>query len=74
MECEAVLLLLWEYLDEELRPEVAAAVAAHLRRCACCHPVYCCDRAFLRQLARQRDRCTAPAQLRITIRARLTLS
>ena len=58
MECEAVLLLLWEYLDEELSPEVAAMVAAHLGRCVCCYPVYCCDRAFLELLARQRDRCS----------------
>lgn len=74
MECEAVRLLLWEYLDEELRPEVATAVAAHLGRCACCHPVYCRNRAFLQLLGRQRDRCSAPTTLRLAVRARLPLS
>lgn len=73
MECEAVLLLLWEYLDEELGSEVAAAVAAHLNRCACCHPVYCRNREFLRLMARQRNRCSAPARLRLAVQTGLSL-
>lgn len=73
MECEAVRLLLWEYLDEELRPEEAVAVASHLGHCAGCHPVYCCDRALLELLARQKNRCSAPARLRLAIRTRLAL-
>lgn len=63
MNCEEVLIRLWEYLDQELAPEEAAVVRAHLRRCPECHPAYCCDRAFLELLARQRSRCTAPAGL-----------
>ena len=73
MECEAALLLLWEYLDEELGPEVGAAVAAHLSHCSCCHPVYCCDRAFLQLLARQRSRCSAPPTLLLSVQTRLRL-
>lgn len=71
MECEAVLVLLWEYLDEELGSEEAGAVAVHLSQCPRCHPAYCCDRAFLELLARQRARCSAPAILVASIRARL---
>ena len=70
MECEAVVLLLWEYLDEELGPEVAEEVGAHLRSCPQCRPAYCCDRAFLQLLARQRARC-APPVLVASVRARL---
>jgi mycothiol system anti-sigma-R factor len=74
MECKEVLILLWEYLDEELRPEESAAVAAHLKRCLRCYPAYCCDQALLELLARQRTRCSAPASLVRSIRVRLKRS
>lgn len=73
MRCEEVLLRLWEYLDQELAREEAARVKAHLDRCARCHPAYCCDRAFLELLARQRATCSAPTLLAISVRARLRL-
>jgi anti-sigma factor (TIGR02949 family) len=63
MECEEVLLRLWEYLDRELGPEEAASVGRHLQSCSSCHPAYCCDRAFLALLARQRATCPAPRSL-----------
>ena len=69
MECKEALLLLWEYLDEELRPEEAGAVAAHLSHCAGCYPAYCCDRALLELLGRQRARCPAPPSLVVSVRA-----
>jgi mycothiol system anti-sigma-R factor len=69
MQCEEVLIRLWEYLDEELAPEEVEMVKAHLRRCPECHPAYCCDRAFLELLARQRSRCTAPARLLSRVRS-----
>jgi anti-sigma factor RsiW len=70
MECETVVVLLWEYLDEELGPEEAGEIGAHLRRCPRCRPAYYCDRAFLRLLARQRALC-APPLLVASVRARL---
>ena len=73
MICEEVLIQLWEYLDEELASEEAAAVTLHLRDCRRCHPAYCCDRAFLELLARQRARYSAPGILVASIRARLRL-
>jgi anti-sigma factor (TIGR02949 family) len=74
MDCEAVVSLLWEYLDRELGSEEAGAVRAHLSRCPGCHPLYRCHRAFLELLARQRERCSASPSLRLAIRSRLYLS
>jgi len=71
MECESVLVLLWEYLDEELGSEEAEAVGSHVSRCPRCRPAYCCDRAFLELLARQRARSSAPALLVASIRTSL---
>jgi anti-sigma factor (TIGR02949 family) len=74
MECEAVLVLLWEYLDEELGSEEAKALGAHVSQCPRCHPAYCCDRAFLELLARQRNRCSAPPALVVSVLSRLRLT
>ena len=74
MECKEVLIRLWEYLDEELGPEESEAVAAHLNRCRQCFPAYCCDRALLELLARQRTVCSAPASLVMSIRLGLKRS
>jgi anti-sigma factor (TIGR02949 family) len=68
MECEEVLIRLWEYLDHELGPEEAESVGQHLYGCSSCQPAYCCDRAFLDLLARQRDICSAPPSLVIRVR------
>jgi hypothetical protein len=63
MQCEEVVLRLWEYLDQELVREEARAVHAHLEDCASCHPVCCHYRAFLALLSRQRSGCSAPPTL-----------
>jgi len=68
MRCEDVLIRLWEYLDQELASEEASGVQAHLEDCSDCRPAYCCDRAFLELLARQRSRCSAPSRLMFTVR------
>ncbi|HEY3011490.1 MAG TPA: zf-HC2 domain-containing protein [Gemmatimonadales bacterium] len=67
MECEEVGLCLWEYLDQELAPEEAVAVGAHLEGCFRCYPAYCWNRSFLELLARQRASCCAPAALRLSV-------
>ena len=63
MDCEQVLFRLWEYLDQELKPDESMSMDAHLQDCPRCRPAYCFDRAFLRLLARQRDSCSAPHSL-----------
>jgi mycothiol system anti-sigma-R factor len=74
MDCEEVVFRLWEYLDEELGPEEADKVQAHLKFCRHCYPAYCCDRALLQLLARQRSNCTAPPALVTSIMVRLRAS
>jgi mycothiol system anti-sigma-R factor len=74
MECEEVLIRLWEYLDDELGPGEAGAVQAHLKNCLGCYPKCCRDRALLVLLARQRTNCHAPAALRTSLLAQLRAS
>jgi mycothiol system anti-sigma-R factor len=74
MRCEDVLSRLWEYLDQELASEEASRVRAHLKDCPDCRPAYCCDRAFLELLSRQRSRCSAPVGLVFTVRQTKDLS
>jgi anti-sigma factor RsiW len=63
MLCDEVVILLWEYLDQELAPEDAAEVAIHLSHCSVCYPVYCHDRALLALVARSKRSVTAPLAL-----------
>ncbi len=74
MDCEAVLVLLWEYLDEGLGAEEADTIRLHISQCPRCHPAYCCDRAFLELLARQRQRCSAPPTLVMSVLSRLRIT
>jgi mycothiol system anti-sigma-R factor len=74
MECEEFITQLWEYLDQELEPEEAQAMAEHLGHCPGCRPAYCCNRALLQLLARQRWSCSAPASLVISIQSWLKRS
>jgi hypothetical protein len=68
MHCEEVLRRLWEYLDREIEPEVSLSMREHLVSCSSCYPAYCCDRAFLELLARQRGCCSAPPSLVLSVR------
>jgi predicted anti-sigma-YlaC factor YlaD len=69
MECEEVLIRLWEYLDQELGPEETQSVGEHLYDCNRCRPACQCDQAFLDLLARQRTSCTAPPSLAVWVRS-----
>jgi anti-sigma factor (TIGR02949 family) len=73
MECEEVVIRLWEYLDRELPLVEVDPVEVHLHQCTHCHSAYCCNRALLKLLARQRATCAAPPVLVASIRARLRL-
>ena len=71
MECEEVLVRLWEYLDQELEPEEAERIRAHLEWCRNCYPAYRRDRAFLQLLGRLAKGCSAPPTLVASLRLRL---
>jgi mycothiol system anti-sigma-R factor len=72
MECREVIDRLWEYLDDELATEEAAAVQHHLAGCPTCHPRCRCDRAFLLVIVRSLTMpCPVPAGLSESVRARL---
>lgn len=72
MECEEVLIRLWEYLDQELGPEEAQSVRKHLLVCLSCRPAYRCDRALLDLLARQRTHGRAPRTLVLRVHGELS--
>jgi hypothetical protein len=67
MTCEDVLNRVWEYLDEELAAEEADSLTLHLGGCRNCRVAFCCDRAFLDLIARQRSRIRAPARLSLGV-------
>jgi len=72
MECREVIDRLWEYLDDELAAEEAAAVRHHLAGCPTCHPRCRCDRTFLLVIVRTLTApCPAPAGLSESVLARL---
>jgi anti-sigma factor (TIGR02949 family) len=74
MECEEVLIRLWEYLDQQLGPEEVDSIRVHLSGCPGCYPAYCWDRALLHLLARQRANCSAPTTLIAAVRARIVIA
>ncbi len=71
LDCAQVERRLWEYLDGALPAKEAAAVRAHLDRCAGCGPVCNCCRAFLALVARTGAAAGPPADLRDRLLARL---
>jgi hypothetical protein len=68
MECEEVSNRLWEYLDKELNPKETMSVGEHVHDCPWCRRSYCCSRAFLKLLARQRHACRAPDAFALRMR------
>ena len=55
MECEEVLIRLWEYLDQELGPKEAEAMRDHLDGCPSAIPLLAAAVLYFVLLARQRS-------------------
>ncbi len=67
VDCSAVLLQLWEYLDGELGQERMRAVRTHLALCSKCYPQYDFEKAFLEALADCRCTTCAPTDVRCRV-------
>lgn len=64
MICAECAARLYEYLDQELTPDVERAITTHLAECAGCFGHFEFERAFLAFVARSGGRGTAPGELR----------
>ena len=73
MNCRQVASRLYEYLDGELTPEMAARIRDHLADCAPCFSRFSFEEAFLRVLQARNAGRGAPPDLRRRILDRLLL-
>lgn len=64
LSCHETVELLFEWLDEELEPELDDRVATHLEICARCYPLLTFERAFREAVARATGDEKAPDELR----------
>lgn len=60
IDCHDVMKQLWEYVDNELPPDEARAIADHLARCARCNPQHRFQVAFLAAIVRAHARRAEP--------------
>jgi anti-sigma factor (TIGR02949 family) len=74
LDCQEAARRLHELLDNELTPEVEAAVRQHLEDCADCMAVLEFEEAFKRFVALRAKSTTAPADLKQRILGQLDLS
>jgi len=51
LDCRAVMQQLWDYLDDEITTDRAAAIDAHLAKCSHCHPLFEFERGYQRAVA-----------------------
>ncbi len=64
LSCQETVELLFEWLDEELEPELDERVATHLESCARCYPLLTFERAFREAVARATGNEKAPDELK----------
>jgi anti-sigma factor (TIGR02949 family) len=62
--CADVLRHLWDYLDDQITPEGAERLRAHIASCPKCHEYEVYQSCFLEAVKRLRARLGAPGQLR----------
>ncbi|MBI4420091.1 MAG: mycothiol system anti-sigma-R factor [Gemmatimonadetes bacterium] len=64
LECEEAVEHLYTYLDQELTPELEAAIRAHLQECTGCFGHFEFEKTFLRFLESRSRAQSAPEPLR----------
>ena len=74
LDCKAAARRFHELLDNELTPDVEAAVRQHLENCVDCMAVYEFEEAFTRFVALRAKSTEAPADLKQRILDQLGLS
>ncbi len=74
LDCKAAARRFHELLDNELTPDVEAAVRQHLEDCADCMAVFEFEEAFTRFVALRAKSTEAPADLKKRILGQLDLS
>ncbi|TVP54564.1 MAG: hypothetical protein EA351_12850 [Gemmatimonadales bacterium] len=62
--CEEAAERIFEWLDNELDPELEAKVGAHLETCARCYPFLVFEEAFQEAIAKVEQHETTPGELR----------
>jgi len=67
ISCRRAVELLFEYLDDELDPEMRAKVARHFDLCARCYPRLRFEESFLETVRRARSGESAPPGVRSRI-------
>ena len=66
-ECDETTARLWEYLDAELAPGVAASITRHFQVCDRCRALMVASRRLLAAVRASGRRVRAPATLRSRI-------
>jgi anti-sigma factor (TIGR02949 family) len=69
--CADVLRHLWDYLDDQITPEGAERLRAHISSCATCQGYEVYQECFLEAAARLRAKLDAPGSLRERLAAGL---
>ena len=67
LDCREAIARLQDYLKQELTPELAGELRAHLEDCRPCHGYARFERSFLEMLEARARRCGCPDELRARV-------
>jgi anti-sigma factor (TIGR02949 family) len=67
LDCREAIARLQDYLKQELTPELAGELRAHLEHCRPCHGYARFEQSFLEMLEARARNCGCPGELRARI-------
>jgi anti-sigma factor (TIGR02949 family) len=67
LDCREAIARLQDYLKQELTPELAAEIRAHLEHCPPCLGYARFEQSFLQMLEARARRCGCPGELRAKV-------